>query len=144
MKSIPFRLIAVALAGLALFAAVQYVRTLQANLAMARQDAQTAKQGNTDRDAVIKTLRENERENELARAELEGERNGIRASLAEREQTFRRLIDENKQVRDWAFAAVPAPVIRLRDHAAITGAQAYRETRAGGDALRTAGGGGPQ
>lgn len=140
MKALAVRALGAALVVVALFAAVGYVKGLRDALVAAREQVTTATQGNKDRDAVIKTLEDTARENELARAKLEGERNGIRASLAEREQTFRRMIDENKNVREWAFAAVPGPVIRLRNHGALTGAQAYREAIAGGDALHPSGG----
>lgn len=139
MTSLAARFLAAALATLALVAAVQYVRSLQADLVAARKDAQTALQGNTDRDQTIKELRESVRTGELARAKLEGERNGIRALAAAREQTFRRLIDENKEIREWANAAVPEPIVRLREHGPITGAAAYREAAAVRDALRPSG-----
>ena len=135
MKAIAIRLIAAAVAGLALFAAWQYVRALQADLQTARQEARTAKQGNAERDETIKLMNADARAAELARVKLEGQRDGIRLALAEREQQFRRLLNENAALRAWSDTDLPPDVIRLHEHGPIVGAEAYRQANTDRDAV---------
>lgn len=144
MNALAARLIAAAFAALVLFGAVMYVRELRAELALAKSERDTAMQGNAERDDRIRELSKAAQAAALAHARLEGERNGIRQASAEREEAFRRLIDENKEIRAWAAAAVPADVIRLRNHGPHTGAVDYRKARTQGDALHPAGGRDPQ
>jgi LysB family phage lysis regulatory protein len=142
VKDIAVRVLMALAAVLAVLAAFWYVQSLRADLETAKQAEQTARQGNTDRDATIRELRLYERKNAEARARLEADQTGIRSNLATRELLIRDLQNENKELRDWSAVRLPGVVIGLRDHPAITGAAAYRERMRGGDALHTSGGGG--
>lgn len=117
-----------------------YVDGLQAKLAKAESDVDIANQAATDAVDTITRLRELVKRREVAAAKLEGERNGIRSALEDREILMRKLVDENAEIRSWAAAAVPAPVARLREHGPIVGAAAYRQHLSEGAALPAAGG----
>ncbi|MGR3754418.1 Rz-like lysis system protein LysB [Edwardsiella anguillarum] len=46
--------------------------------------------------------------------------------LRQRNQQLEKLKRENRQLREWADTALPADIIRLHQHPAITGSAAYR------------------
>lgn len=117
-----------------------YVDGLQARLAKAEGDVDVATKAVNDAAGTITQLRDLVQRREVAAAKLEGERNGIRSALEEREILMRKLLDENAEIRSWAAAAVPAPVARLREHGPIVGAAAYRQYMSEGAAVPAAGG----
>lgn len=117
-----------------------YVDGLQARLAKAESDVDVATKAVNDAAGTITQLRDLAQRREVAAAKLEGERNGIRSALEEREILMRKLLDENAEIRSWAAAAVPAPVARLREHGPIVGAAAYRKYMSEGATLPAAGG----
>lgn len=119
-----------------------YVDGLQARLAKAESDVDVANKAASDAAGAITQLRDLAQRREVAAAKLEGERNGIRTALEEREILMRKLLDENAEIRSWAAAAVPAPVARLREHGPIVGAAAYRQYMSEGAAVPSAGGAG--
>lgn len=104
-----------------------YVDGLRAKLSKAEDDTRTARQEVVDRDATITELRALQQRQEVAAAKLEGERNGIRQALNNREILMRKMQDEIPEIRAWSVAAVPDPVVRLREHGPISGAAAYRQ-----------------
>jgi len=116
-----------------------YVDGLQARLAKAETDVDVATKAAADASAAIEQLRDLAQRREVAAARLEGERNGIRSALENREDLMRKLVDENAEIRSWATTVVPGPVARLREHGSITGAAAYREFMSEGAALPAAG-----
>lgn len=140
MKKAATYLVGAVVVALALFSAWQYVKGLQTKLAAAEQAARIANQGNTDRDEVIAQLRTNEEQNNLAHQYLDGQVQAIRLTLSDREREFRRLIDENKELRAWADTAVPGVIQRLHNRPAITGADAYRKDLARRNTLHAVGG----
>lgn len=142
MSELGAKIVCALLAGLLAFSGVTYVRLLHAELETSQQAVKTAQQGIADRDAAIKQMQDDQRAADLARAKLEGERQAIRTSLADRETQIRKLQSENAIIRAWADAALPGDIIRLREHPAITGAQAYRASLPGRDPLHPAGGSG--
>lgn len=144
MTTIATRVLIALGALLAALSAFWYVQSLRAELNAATQAEQTARQGNADRDAIIRELKLYEGRNAEARARLEGDRTAIRSNLATRELMIRKLQDENKELRDWSSVRLPGVIIGMRDHPALTGAASYRERVPGGDALHAAGGGGGQ
>jgi LysB family phage lysis regulatory protein len=115
-----------------------YVDGLQARLAKAEDDVRIERQAVADRDGTILQLRELDHRKEVAAAELEGERNGIQQGLNTRQIEMRKLQDENAEIRAWAAVAVPADVVRLREHGPLTGAAAYRQFLSQGSALQPA------
>lgn len=140
MSALGARLVAI-LAALAIAGmAYLYVDGLQARLAKAESDVDVATKAVNDAAGTITQLRDLAQRREVAAAKLEGERNGIRSALEEREILMRKLLDENAEIRSWAAAAVPAPVARLREHGPIVGAAAYRKYMSEGAALPPAGG----
>ncbi|EAA3680066.1 holin [Salmonella enterica subsp. houtenae] len=46
--------------------------------------------------------------------------------LQQRNQQLEKLKRENQQLREWADTALPADIVRLHQHAAVTGSAAYR------------------
>lgn len=63
----------------------------------------------------------------------------IATDMAGRERQFKRLTDENPEVKRWADAALPADVIRLQQRPAITGAAGYHAYLSESGALPVAG-----
>lgn len=117
-----------------------YVEGLQARLAKAESDVDIATKAVADAAGTITQLRDLAQRREVAAAKLEGERNGIRSALQDREMLMRKLVDENAEIRSWAAAAVPGPVARLREHGTIVGAAAYRKYLSEGATVPPAGG----
>lgn len=117
-----------------------YVNGLQAKLAKAETDVGAANKALADSIDTITQLRDLAHRREVVAAKMEGERNGIREAANNREILMRKLLDENAEIRSWAAAAVPGPVVRLREHGPITGAAAYRQYLSQGSALPAAGG----
>lgn len=116
-----------------------YVDGLQARLAKAESDVEIATKAVSDATGTITQLRDLAQRREVAAAKMEGERNGIRSALEDREILMRKLVDENAEIRSWAAVAVPGPVARLREHGAIVGAAAYRKYLSEGATLPAAG-----
>jgi LysB family phage lysis regulatory protein len=121
-----------------------YVDGLQAKLAKAEGDTKAAQEAIAARDEVITELRDLAHRRDLVAARMEGERDGIRQGANNREILMRKLQDENAEIRSWAAAAVPGPVVRLREHGPITGAAAYRQFLSEGAGLQPASGAGPE
>lgn len=116
-----------------------YVSGLHARLDATKADIAAANKAVGDALGTIEKLRDLAQQREVAAAKLEGERNGIRSALENREILMRKLVDENAEIRSWATAAVPGPVARLREHGAITGAAAYRQFMSEGATVPAAG-----
>lgn len=116
-----------------------FVQSLRAQLYAAEAAEQTARQGVADRDDAIRELTETARHNDLARAKLDGQQSVLRSMLADREIIVRTLQNENAEIRAWAAVAVPADVVRLHDHPAITGAADYHERLRQGQPVQPAG-----
>lgn len=112
-----------------------YVDGLRARLAKAEGEAGAAQTALSESAQTITRLKGLMQEREVAAAKLEGERNAIRDELSKREMLMRKLQDENAEIRAWAAAAVPGPVVRLREHGPITGAAAYRQFMSESSAL---------
>jgi LysB family phage lysis regulatory protein len=142
VKNIAGQLAAVALVALLGIAGFFYVRALQADLAKSEADLTTAQATTAARDTTIRQLLERDRRNDQALKQLNTDREGIQATLALRETTIRNLERENAEMRAWAAAPLPGPVVRLLDHGQITGAAAYRERMSAGAALQSASGDG--
>jgi LysB family phage lysis regulatory protein len=100
-----------------------------------------AEQATRDRDGTIKTLTDAAARNRQAAAKLEAANDNIAATLAERENQLESLLHDNPQVRNWFDTPLPDAVVGLREHAAATGAGAYRQRLPGSDPLPTAGDG---
>lgn len=116
-----------------------YVDGLQAKLAKAETDVGAANKAVADSIDTINQLRDLAQRREVAAAKLEGERNGIQTAMQSREILMRKMQDENAEIRAWATAPVPGPVVRLREHGPITGAAAYRQYLSEGAGVPPAG-----
>jgi LysB family phage lysis regulatory protein len=138
MNAIAARVVAIAVAVLALVAGVLYVKALRAELAEASENASTAQETVKRRDATIADMQKKERDNAKALAQLETKRSAIAGDLAQKQTDFEALKHENESLRTWADGALPDDVVRLYDRPAITGADAYLAMRAG-HALHAAG-----
>lgn len=139
MKDIAGQLVALVLVVLLGVAGFFYVHALQADLDKAKTDLTAAQAQTLERDATIRQLLERDRRNAQALEQLETTRAGIQATLAVRETTIRNLERENAEMRSWAAAPLPGPVVRLLEHGPITGAAAYRERMSAGAAVQPAG-----
>jgi len=139
MKDLAGQLVALVLVILLGVAGFFYVHALHADLDKARTDLTDAQGKTAERDATIRQLLERDRQNAKALQQLETTRDGIQATLAVRETTIRNLERENAEMRSWAAAPLPDPVVRLLDHGQITGAAAYRERMSAGAAVQPAG-----
>ena len=139
MKDLAGQLVALVLVILLGVAGFFYVHALHADLDKARTDLTDAQGKTAERDATIRQLLERDRQNAKALQQLETTRDGIQATLAVRETTIRNLERENAEMRSWAAAPLPVPVVRLLDHGQITGAAAYRERMSASAAVQPAG-----
>ena len=127
-------------AGLLAVAAGFYIASIRSQLETANTRLGQTEKGNTERDGIIKQLRDQATTQALLQAHLEGERSGIRSILETRENLIRKLEIENAEYRTWAAAPLPGTIGRLREHPEIVGAAAYRERMSLGTALPPAGG----
>jgi LysB family phage lysis regulatory protein len=139
VNAIAWRVAGALLALLLAGAGGWYIYALRADLHTAQDERDDAQQATLDRDTVIKGLQDTAKRNEAARAKLETSQAGIRSTLTDRETLIRNLQNENAELRTWATGPVPAAVVRLREHEAITGAAAYREYVSRSSALQSAG-----
>ena len=123
-----------------LVAALCLVIALQRNgLIAANARAERAEQAIVERDAAMKMLKEAAAKNRQSLGKLQADRESIAATLTKRERTIESLQYENATIRNWAESALPDAIAGLREHAAITGADAYRQRLPAGDALQPAG-----
>jgi LysB family phage lysis regulatory protein len=120
------------------FGAYTYTRYLQLKAEVAESAAAQARQGIADRDATILTLRTLSAAQSRLAASLDGQRTALQQLATTREIQMRKLQDENAEIRAWAAVAVPADVVRLRDHGPITGAASYRQLLSQGATLQPA------
>lgn len=97
-----------------------------------------AEQAVSDKDDAIKTLTEAARKNAVSLGKLQADREGIAVTLTERERTIENLQHENANIRSWADTPLPDAIARMRDHAAITGADDYRQRVRASDAMQSA------
>ncbi|MET0322540.1 MAG: Rz-like lysis system protein LysB [Duganella sp.] len=139
MKETALFLVLLAVGGM-----VWYVAELRSDLVTARSDLETASKTAATRADTIARLQRTQRNNDLARMRLDKEQAAIRLQLASREDVIRTLQNDNEEMRAWADRPLPAAVIGLRAHGAITGAAAYREHLSGDSAVPVAGGERPQ
>jgi LysB family phage lysis regulatory protein len=123
-----------------LVAALCLVIVVQRNgLIAAKARAERAEQQLAERDAAIRTLTAAAAKNRQSLGKLQADRESIAATLTKRERTIESLQHENATIRHWAESALPDAIAGLRAHAAITGADAYRQRLSAGDAMQSAG-----
>jgi LysB family phage lysis regulatory protein len=139
MSALAAKLIAGALAALALVAGVLYVRELRAELADSAHQLETARQGNVDRDETIRLMKKDADAKARQQAQLDTSTNAVAAKLATAKQEIRTLLNENSIARAWADTALPADIARLSTSPAYTGATAYSSSMPAGDSLHAAG-----
>jgi LysB family phage lysis regulatory protein len=139
MNAIAAKLVAGAVALLAIAAGVLYVRELRAELASMQLEASQAKGDLADRDETIRRLQDDAADKAKQQRKLDADRNGIDAKLAGIQGDIRKLTDENAEFRAWASGALPADVIRMHTSPAFTGATDYLARVPGSDTLHPAG-----
>ena len=118
------------------------VATLQTDL-KAQQDAaaKAAQQAAAEvsaRNATIDTLQGELDAQQQDAAALSGQLDTLAQTAATRATTIKRLTRENEELRAWADRPLPAPVIRLLQRPALTGAASYQAQLSGADPLPTA------
>ncbi|PFH10999.1 LysB family phage lysis regulatory protein [Collimonas sp. PA-H2] len=135
-------LIAKSLISALLVGAMGLVIYVQYNgLKAAKERADHAEQVTRDRDDTLKALMQAATRNKQAAAKLEASRDSIAATLTERENLIESLLHDDPTIRTWADTPLPDAVARLREHPAITGADAYHQRLSSSDPLPTAGDG---
>lgn len=105
------------------------------NLDAEKLRADTAEKSVSDRDAIIEKINETAAGNSKALNKLQADRDHIRSTLSNREIQIRNLQNENAEIRNWADIPVPAAIASMRQHPAITGADAYHQRLSGSDPL---------
>ncbi|NKI68087.1 hypothetical protein GN109_01535 [Collimonas pratensis] len=110
-------------------------------LAAAKARAEAAEQITRDREGTIKTLTDAAARDKKAAAKLQATRDNIAATLTERENLIESLRHDNPEIRTWSDTLLPDAVARLREHPAVTGADAYSQRLPSNHALQAAGGG---
>jgi len=126
----------ISLLGIGALCLVIYVQ--RDGLAAAKARAEAAEQITRDRDGTIKTLIDAAARDKKAAAKLQAARDDIAATLIERENLLESLQHDDPAIRTWADTALPDAVARLREHPAITGADAYSQRLPSDHALQTA------
>lgn len=139
MKDMAGKLVTIALVFLLGLAGFFYVDALQADLDKAKTDLTAAQDATAARDTTIRQLLERDRRNGKVLQQLAKDSAGIQDTLDARETMIRNLERENAELRSWAVAPLPAPVVRLLEHGQITGAAAYRERMSSSAAVQPAG-----
>ncbi|CAE6841656.1 hypothetical protein R69746_06952 [Paraburkholderia aspalathi] len=139
MNEIATKLVAGAIAVLALFAAVMYVRELHAELADASHQLDTAKQGIADRDGTIGRLQQDAADKAKQQAQLDRAQGAIASKLSTVQQETRRLINENATLRAWADTPLPDDIVRMQASPALTGAADYSQAMPASDSLHVPG-----
>ncbi|AEK60834.1 Rz-like lysis system protein LysB [Collimonas fungivorans] len=99
-----------------------------------------AEQAISDKDDAIKSLTEAAKKNKVSLSKLQADREGIAATLTERERTIENLQHENAAIRSWADTPLPDAIAGMRDHAAITGADDYRQRMPASNTMQPTGG----
>lgn len=77
-------------------------------------------------DQQLKAISENAADRDRASADLRDLLADLRSSNQQSKELFERLKRENKNLRDWAAAELPAAAISLRTRPEIVGAGQYR------------------
>ena len=139
MNAITAKLIAGAVALLAIATGMLYVRELRAELASAQLETSQAKGDLATRDETIRRLQDDAADKAKQQRKLDADRNGIDAKLAGIQGDIRKLTDENAEFRAWASGDLPADVIRMHTSPALTGAADYLARMPGGDTLHAPG-----
>jgi LysB family phage lysis regulatory protein len=114
------------------------VTTLQSDLKAADDKANEARLREQGKDRTINTLKTELDTQATAAAKLQGQLDQLAQSAATRVDTIKRLKRENAELRMWADRPLPAPVIRLLQRPAITGAADYQAYLSGADTLPAA------
>ncbi len=84
---------------------------------------------------VITTLEAAAKANEKAHETLLAKISTTKNLLTKHEQTIRTLEQQNEALKTWSNTRLPDPVIRLRQHPAITGSESYQSWLSERDAL---------
>jgi LysB family phage lysis regulatory protein len=138
MNAIAAKLVAGAVALLAIAAGLLYVRELRAELAGVQLETSQAKADLAARDQTIRRLQDDAADKASQQRKLDADRSAIDTRLAGIQGDIRRLTDENAEFRAWASGALPADVIRMHTSPALSGAADYLARVPGGDTLHAA------
>lgn len=84
---------------------------------------------------AISTLETAAKDNEKAHETLLAKISTTKNLLTKHEQTIRTLEQQNEALKTWSNTRLPDPVIRLRQHPAITGSENYQSWLSERDAL---------
>ncbi|WP_461604248.1 Rz-like lysis system protein LysB [Aeromonas rivipollensis] len=136
--------LAIALAGwgwsaLSAAEAEGQVSTLQSDLKAANNKAVEAERREKTKDGAIDTLTGELDAQATAAAQLQRQLGDLTITAATRADTIKRLKRENAELKEWADRPLPAPVIRLLQRPALTGAANYQAHLSSPGALPTAG-----
>ncbi|VWC91326.1 Protein lysB [Burkholderia lata] len=135
MNPLVVRLLAVAVAALAAWSAVRYVKDLRGDLRAAQDDASKARETVTARDNTIAALLATAQENAKLQQRLGVTQSKIDNAQKRIEDATRRIINETPESRAWADTVLPAGIARLHASPAITGACDYVQHVPDGDTL---------
>ncbi|PFH10867.1 LysB family phage lysis regulatory protein [Collimonas sp. PA-H2] len=99
------------------------------SLRAAKERADHAEQATRDRDDTLKTMMEAATRKQKAAAKLQAARDDIAATLTERENLIESLLHDDSTIRTWFDTPLPDAVARLREHPAVTGADAGADSQ---------------
>ncbi|ELO1553952.1 phage lysis regulatory protein LysB [Aeromonas hydrophila] len=114
------------------------VTTLESDLKAADDKAKEVEQREKEKDTTINTLKTELDDQATTAAKLQSQLGDLSMTAATRADTIKRLKRENDELRTWADRPLPAPVIRLLQRPALTGAADYQAHLSGADPLPTA------
>ena len=115
------------------------VSTLQTDIKAANDKAKEAERREKLKDGVIDTLTGELDAQATAAATLQRQLGDLTITAATRADIIKRLKRENAELQAWADRPLPAPVIRLLQRPALTGAADYQAHLSSPGALPTAG-----
>jgi LysB family phage lysis regulatory protein len=119
----------------------QRIAIADKNTELAAKDAKTARDDADRNLATANNLRDTLQQERGSQASLRIQQDQLRQSLTKREQTIEALKRENAELRIWADQPLPDAARRLREHPALTGADAYRQWLSGRGSVPAAGNG---
>lgn len=119
-----------------------YTRELIAERTVAVNAEKKAQEDLDRATATIKTLRDDAKKQAARATAYQRDRDRISTDLAEKNNQYQRLLEQNEQARTWAAGRLPDPIAGLHHHPTYTGTADYlRQGSASADALHAAGDG---
>jgi len=104
-----------------------HIRAINAERKTLQHDFDTAKAVIATQVETITALQVSSQQNQAAQRKLREQVTSTSELLNQRDQQVKKLEKENETYRTWSNSDLPADVVRLHGHPAITGAEGYQD-----------------